>query len=66
MKTLDKIAARPWVLHVDDERAIGNGIIITLAEGWYFWTDPGCGTRGFDTAREALTETARNNVYQPN
>jgi hypothetical protein len=39
---------------VDDERAIGNGVIITLRQGWSF--DPMQDNRvaGEDTPREAL------------
>ena len=29
-KTLSKIASRPWVAHIDDERAEGNSIIVTV------------------------------------
>lgn len=61
-KTLQKIAARSWVKHVDDERNIDNGVIITLEEGWEFQLDPGCGTRGFDTPTEAKTGTEKSAV----
>ena len=64
MKTLQKISARAWVQHVDDERELDNGIIVTLCPGWEFQSDPGCGVRGFDTVAEALQETARSNVNQ--
>lgn len=39
------------VEHWDDERAIGNGIIVTLRPGHFFYDD--CGVQGFDTEREA-------------
>ncbi len=39
------------VEHWDDERSIGNGIIVTLKAGYYFYDD--CGVMGFDTTREA-------------
>jgi hypothetical protein len=42
-----------YVMHVDDERDIGNGVIVMLADGYEFVADPGCGTRGFDTMTEA-------------
>lgn len=61
-KTSDSIAARPWVKHVDDERSIGNGVIVTLQEGWEFVLDPGCGVRGFDTLREARDGTMQADV----
>lgn len=53
---------RSWVEYVDDERNIGNGIIITLKEGWCFRLDPGCGVRGFDTWREVVEGCTRKSV----
>ena len=41
----------PLVEHWDDERGIGNGIIVTLCPGHFFYDD--CGVMGFDTVREA-------------
>ncbi len=58
-----KLKARDWVLHVDDERNLDNGIIVMLRDGWEYCDDPGCGTRGFDTFREALQGTARGQVH---
>lgn len=45
---------------VDDERAIGNSLIVTLKRGWRF-EDMGEHVRGYDTKREAMQEvrTAR-------
>lgn len=37
---------------LDDERDIGNGIIVTLRPGHFFYDD--CGVMGFDTPAEAL------------
>ena len=65
-KTLELIAARSWVKHVDDERGIENGIIIVLEDGWEYELDPGCGTRGFDTPTEAKAGTAKNAVRKKN
>lgn len=62
---LEKIRARPWVEFVDDERDLGNGIIVTLQEEFYFLADPGCGVRGFDTATEAYHGTAITEVRSP-
>ena len=42
------------VAYVDDERNIGNSIIITLNDGYEFGDDPGCGVRGVDTLKEGL------------
>lgn len=41
----------PLVEHWDDERGIGNGIIVTLLPGHFFYDD--CGVMGFNTVREA-------------
>lgn len=43
---------RPRIEAYDDERAIGNSLIITLSRGWRF-EDMGEHVRGFDTKREA-------------
>lgn len=64
MKTLEKIKARPHVMAVDDERGMGNSLIVTLNEPYCFQYDPGCGVRGFDTVAEAEAETRANKVYQ--
>jgi len=43
------------VQHFDDERSIGNSIIISLKDGWQFGTDPweARHVEGFDTLQEA-------------
>lgn len=46
----------PLVEHWDDERDIGNGIIVTLIPGRFFYDD--CGVMGFDTVREAKSAIA--------
>jgi hypothetical protein len=55
---------RPWIAHVDDERDLDHGIIVTLKDGWFFKSDPRCGTYGFDTVAEAKAGTARSEVYE--
>lgn len=40
---------------VDDERSIGNSLIVTLKRGWRF-EDMGEHVRGFDTKKEAMQE----------
>lgn len=45
------------VEHWDDERSIGNGILVTLKPGHFFYDD--CGVQGFDTAAEARKEIRR-------
>ena len=62
-KTLDSLPlTRSWIAYIDDERAEGNSIIVTLSEGFYFADERDCGVRGFDTVREVLRGTARNAV----
>jgi hypothetical protein len=39
----------------DDEREIGNSLIVTLMKGWRF-EECGEHVRGFDTKREAMAE----------
>lgn len=41
--------------HWDDERGIGNSLIVTLKKGWRF-EDRGEHVRGFDTKKEAMQE----------
>lgn len=64
MKTLDLIRSRPHVAFVDDERNIGNSLIVTLAKGYYFKAEPGCGVRGYDTVKDAEMESRASEVYQ--
>lgn len=63
-KTLDAIRKLPHVLAVDDERDMGNSIIVTLKKPYCFKTEKGCGVRGFDTVAEARSECAASNVYK--
>lgn len=49
---------RALVEHWDDERAIGNSLIVTLRPGWRFGQD-GEHVRGFDSPREATAALAR-------
>lgn len=64
MSIASKIKAREWVSNVDDERGIGNSIIVTLKDGICFECEPGCGVRGFDTMADAERETRVSNVYE--
>jgi hypothetical protein len=62
-KTLDNLPLiRSWIAYIDDERELGNSIIVTLSEGWFFADEPDCGVRGFDTVGEVRQQTARNAV----
>ncbi len=53
MSTINKISSRLWVAHIDDERSIGNSIIVTLDDDYVFADERNCGVRGFDTLKEA-------------
>lgn len=61
-KTLEAIRKLPHVAHVDDERGIGNSIIVTLKNEFCFAAEPDYGVRGFDTVREAREGCARSAV----
>ena len=61
-KTLSKIASRPWVAHIDDERAEGNSIIVTLDNEYDFADNPGCGVAGYDTVKEVEIATRWDNI----
>lgn len=52
-----------YISSIDDERNIGNGIIVTLKRGWFFKKDRGCGVRGFDTMEEMKSGTSRSEVF---
>ena len=62
--TLERVQNRPHVAIVDDERDLGNSIIVTLKDDYFFVADPGSGVRGFDTATEAEQGTRATAVYQ--
>jgi hypothetical protein len=44
------------VQHWDDERHIGNSLIVSLNDGWCFDNIYGQHVKGFDTVREANTD----------
>ncbi len=62
-KTFDTLKkTRSWIAHIDDERGDGNSIIVTLANGFDFADDPGCGVKGFDTVAEVRNGTRKTDV----
>lgn len=66
MKTLEALRTLDHIMHVDDERELGNSIIVTLAEGWFFADEPDCGVQGFDTVTDARRGCSRKKVvYDP-
>jgi hypothetical protein len=50
------------VSYIDDERGDDNGIIVTLAKGYYWADEPDCGVRGFDTMSEVREAIKKANV----
>ena len=58
--TMNTLRKRSWIQHIDDERGLGHGIIITLHEGFVFELDPSCSVMGFDTIKEAIEGTRRD------
>lgn len=58
--TLKKLmATRDWIAHIDDERDIGNSIIVTLKDGYSFCDGDKEGVRGYDTIAEVKEGTKR-------
>jgi hypothetical protein len=51
------------IQHIDDERDMDNGIIVTLAYGYSFEPRYHEGVRGFDTMREMRAATAKKEIY---
>lgn len=63
LKTLQKlIDQRLWIAHIDDERHLGNGIIVTLEEDYVFLDERDCGVRGHDTIRDVEIDTRFSNI----
>jgi hypothetical protein len=61
MKTKSaKLAKRSWIAHIDDERDIGNSIIVTLEEDWIFNDGQGAGVCGFNTIAEMMAGTTKS------
>jgi len=55
---------RRYVEHIDDERELGHGVIVTLQPGWSFDPSSHEGVRGFDTLAEAKAGAQRKNIYE--
>ena len=50
------------VAHIDDERDMGNSIIVTLHNHYFFADEPNCGVRGFDTLKELKEGIKAKNI----
>lgn len=62
-KTLQKLLdTRAWIAHIDDERSLGNSIIVTLDANFVFMDERNCGVRGYDTVSEVVADTRWKNV----
>lgn len=59
----DLLSKRNWISHIDDERDLGNSIIVTLKKGWNFQDGDKEGVRGFDTLAEVKKSTIASNVF---
>jgi hypothetical protein len=64
MASIERLKRQSKVERVDDERAIGNGIIVTLRKGWTF--DPSCDNRvaGDDSVHAAVALVRRAARYE--
>lgn len=51
---MDLLQNHPWVERVEDERALGNGVIVTLKQGWSFEPMLDNRVRGEDTPSAIL------------
>jgi hypothetical protein len=62
-KTLQKLLdTRAWISHIDDERQLGNNIIVTLDSAYVFMDERNCGVRGYDTIAEVVADTRFKNI----
>lgn len=60
------VRSRQHVASVDDERSLGNGIIVKLRNGFSFLGKPGCSVRDFENIYEAERGTRTMRVYKTN
>lgn len=63
MASIERLKNHPKVEHVADERGLGNGVIVTLKQGWSF--EPACDNRvrGEETLPEICT-AVKHETYQ--
>lgn len=55
-----------YIQYFDDERKIGNGVIVTLHYGWSFEAKEHSGVKGFDTVSKAIEASKRKNIFPCN
>lgn len=58
------LSTREWIAFIDDERSIGNSIVVTLKNGWHFANGDKEGVRGYDTFSEVKADTKKSNVIK--
>lgn len=63
MASMRQLAAHPRVEKVDDERSIGNGVIVTLKAGWSFDRFTDNRVSGEDTITEMLSAVRHAHRY---
>lgn len=63
MRTIERIKGLPYVAHVDDEREHGNGLVVSLMEGWFFTDNPDCSIRTFKSVTEMAAFCRKTNVF---
>lgn len=63
MKTMDALQNHAKVDAVDDERAIGNGVIVTLKKGWTFSAGQDNRVSGEDTPSRALQAVRASKAF---
>jgi len=61
-KIIERLAKKPFVSYIDDERGEGNSIIVTLKQDWYWADETDCGVRGFDTVAELRAGLTNSSV----
>lgn len=64
MDAMGRLVAHARVEIVDDERSIGNGVIVTLVRGFTFDALQDNRVSGADTASEALTMVRRAKAFE--
>jgi hypothetical protein len=65
LKLIDKLATHTRVEFVDDEREMGNGVLVTLKKGFVWRLHDGDNrVRGFDTPQQAASGLRDVEIYE--